>query len=171
MNILVWSYTKEDRTNTVWVYLPFLRRIVRGDGMKRSRGAPGNDFEPEDYGLRKLDKDTHRFLKEEVIENRKYYVVESIPKEKDYLYNKKIVWIETERWLPIKTDFYDKKGALLKTLKIDWQQAYGVWTWKQAAMSNVQKDHKTIIEINDTRVNVGLDKRIFTHSWLERTSY
>jgi len=72
MNILVWSYTKEDRTNTVWVYLPFLRRIVRGDGMKRSRGAPGNDFEPEDYGLRKLDKDTHRFLKEEVIENRKY---------------------------------------------------------------------------------------------------
>ena len=171
MKILVWYYTKEDKPSTVWVYLPFMRRIVRGGGVKRSRGAPGNDFEPEDYGLRNLDKDTHRFLKEDFIENKKCYVVESIPKEKEYLYNKKIVWIEIERWLPIKTDFYDRKGELLKTLKIDWQQAYGFWNWKRAEMLNVQKDRKTIIEINDTRVNVGLVNKIFTHSWLERTSY
>jgi len=117
MKILVWYYTKEDKPSTVWVYLPFLRRIVRGDGMKRSRGAPGNDFEPEDYGLRNLDKDTHRFLKEDIIENKKCYVVESIPEEKDYLYNKKIVWIETERWLPIKQIFTTKKVSYSKHLK------------------------------------------------------
>jgi hypothetical protein len=66
----------------------------------------------------------------------------------------------------LKTEYYDKGGALWKTLNIEWQNKFGFWFWKKAVVENVQTGYKTRITIGDGRFNVGLQEKDFSKEGL-----
>jgi hypothetical protein len=112
-----WSYDS-DKPDDQWIYLPALKKIKRISSDSKSDYFMGSDFTYDDLGDRKLDADVHKLLREETVDGIACYVVESVPKDEDYMYSKTITWIRKENFVGLKKEFYDEDGELLKTLSI-----------------------------------------------------
>jgi len=165
---LNWSYPDITKDDDQWLYLPALRKIKRISASDKEDSFMGTDFTFDDMGDREVEEDTHKRIGQETFENKKCYIVESTPKEKDYMYSKKLVWVVDREWIIPKVEFYDRKGRLLKHLKVQWHKVQGIWTWKGCVMKNVQTGHQTIIEVKDTKFNLGYKDNLFTQRTLRR---
>ncbi|RKY49785.1 MAG: outer membrane lipoprotein-sorting protein [Candidatus Neomarinimicrobiota bacterium] len=157
-----WSYA-DGRDDDQWIYLPALKRTKRISSDGKSDYFMGSDFTYDDLGDRHPDEDTHTLLREETLEGKTCWVVESIPKEEDYMYSKTITWVMKDNYLGLRREFYDEDGDLLKILTIKkFDQIDGFWTILETEMKNVQKDHKTNMAFNNVQINRGIPDRRFT---------
>ena len=139
-----WTYDDESKNDDQWIYLPALKKTKRISSDSKSDYFMGSDFTYDDLGDRKLDDDTHELLREETIDGVAYYVVESTPKDEDYMYTKTITWIRKDSFIGLKKEFYDEDEDLLKTLHIKkFEKISGFLIITNSEMHNVQKDHKT----------------------------
>jgi outer membrane lipoprotein-sorting protein len=165
---LNWSYTDITKDDDQWLYLPGLRKVRRIPASDKEDSFVGTDFTFDDMGEREVEEDTHKLITKEVFEDRNCFVVESIPKEKGYIYSKKLIWIVDGEWIVPKIEFYDKKGKFLKELHIKWQKVQDIWAWQELLMKNTQTGHQTTIEASDIKFNKGLTDTFFTQRTLIR---
>ena len=99
------------------------------------------------------------------------FVVEQVPTDRFSGYSKQVVFIDTAEYRPLKTDFYDKKGSLLKTLTLEDYELYMDKYWRPtvSTMSNVQTGKGTTLIINDIALQTGeVDERNFDEKRLKR---
>ncbi len=168
--ILIWDYATEGKSEELWIYLPTLRNIRRVLPQQQDEAFMGSDLTFADMGQRRLDEDVHQTIGRQTYRGVPCFVVESIPKEKENIYSKKVSWISEEDNTVQKIDYYDRKGQLLKRQTIDWQaikeKEGNVYIWKKTDIVNVQTGHKTIFEVSDLKVNVGLSDEDFTERTL-----
>ena len=165
--ILTWNY--RDRERSYWT-LRFRRRprVAKRDTNPELLRPPAEaDFNLADYYDLNVEEENHEFLRSEVYQGKSCFVVESIPTFKNVHYGKRITWIAHQDFIPLKIEYYNNRGTLWKNLSITWQKKYGLWFWRKAEVTNLQKAYKTFITINDVRVNVGLPDRDFTRNSLE----
>ena len=168
-SFLNWSYEKEDKDDDQWLYLPALRKVRRISASDKEDAFMGTDFTYDDMGDRKVEEDTHTLLRSEVLEERDCYVVESVPVQKDYIYSKKITWVVKGEWIPLKVEYYDRKGKHLKTLTYsEWKRIDGIWSVGRMEMSNHQTGHRTILEIQKAKYNVDVPDDTFTTRTLQK---
>ncbi len=166
---LQYEYENPSKEDNKWLYLPALKKVRRIIGSSKNDYFMGTDFTYDDMGKRAVDEDNHKLLREEEIDSLKCWVVESIPKDKGYMYSKTIKWIRQDALIPIKVEFYDKQGVLLKILTMqDIRKQEGIWTAFKMEMDNIQEKHKTILEIKEINYNIGLKDNLFRVSTLER---
>lgn len=157
-----WSYTN-GKDDDQWIYLPALNRTKRISSDGKGDYFMGSDFTYDDLGDRHPDEDSHQLLREEIVQGKACYVVESKPKEEDYMYSKIISWIMKDNLIGLKREFYDENGDLLKTLTIhEYDQVDGYWTILKTEMKNVQKNHKTVMEFTNVQFNQGIPDSRFT---------
>lgn len=157
-----WSYT-DGRSDDQWIYLPALKRTKRISSDGKSDNFMGSDFTYDDLGDRHPNQDNHKLLREETIEGKDCYVVESTPKEDDYMYSKTITWVMKDNYLGLKREFYDDREKLLKVLTIKkYDKVDGFWTILETEMHNVQKDHRTNMKFTDVQKNKGISNSKFT---------
>ncbi len=163
-----WSYDN-DKPDDQWIYLPALKKVKRISSDSKSDYFMGSDFTYDDLGDRKLDADVHKLLREETVDGIACYVVESVPKDEDYIYSKTITWIRKENFVGLKKDFYDEDGELLKTLSIkEVKHISGIWVITHSEMHNVQKNHTTIMKLTDVKINTGVPASMFTERMMMR---
>lgn len=164
-----WSYDKVGKDDDQWIYLPALKKVKRISGDSKSDYFMGSDFTYDDLGDRHPSSDTHKLLSEETIDGEVCYVVESIPKEEEYMYSKTITWIIKDKWIGKKKEFYDEDEDLLKTLTVKESEKikdYIVITLSE--MHNIQKDHTTKMELKNVKVNTGISDNKFTERMMKR---
>ncbi len=164
-----WSYDEDGKEDDQWIYLPALKKTKRISSDSKSDYFMGSDFTYDDLGDRKPTQDTHKILREEIVDGKDCYVVESTPKDEDYMYSKTITWIIKDKWVGVKKEFYDEDGDLLKTLtikKVD--DIKGILVVTHSVMENVQKNHKTIITLTNISINTGISKSKFTERMMTR---
>lgn len=167
ISFLIWDYAEEDKIDDLWLYLPALRMVRRISARDQNDAFLGSDLTFGDMGQRRIDEDEHRFLKEENYLGFPTYVVESVPKEKESIYGKKVSWISKEKWTVLKIDYYDRNQKLLKRQTIEWQTLDKLNVWKKTEVTNVQNSHRTIFEVSDLEVNAGLQDGDFTERTLK----
>lgn len=177
VGFLIGDYVKAGQPDDLRLYLPSLKQVRRMTTREQDDAFMGSDLTFADLGQRELDEDTHTLLRTEKCHaadgkqqssvTLECYVVESVPKDKESLYGKKLTWVPTGDFTPVKIDYYDRKGELLKTQAIEWQHPDNVWAWKKAEVKNVQTAHRTLFEISDLRNNVGLSDDDFTERALK----
>jgi len=69
----------------------------------------------------------------------------------------------------LKVDFYDRKGQLMKTLKVnDIRNVSGVWLQFNLEMANYSTNHRTVLKILEAKINEPIGDQIFTTTTLER---
>lgn len=157
-----WSYT-DGRSDDQWIYLPALKRTKRISSDGKSDNFMGSDFTYDDLGDRHPNQDNHKLLREEKVDGKDCYVVESTPKEDDYMYSKTITWVMKDNYLGLKREFYDDREKLLKVLTIKkYDKVDGFWTILETEMHNVQKDHRTNMKFTDVQKNKGISNSKFT---------
>ena len=164
-----WSYDEDGKDDDQWIYLPALKRVKRISSDSKSDYFMGSDFTYDDLGDRQPTADTHKLLREEEIEGEMCYVVESIPKEEEYMYAKTITWIIKDKWIGKKKEFYDEDDDHLKTLTVNESELikdYLIITL--STMHNIQSDHKTIMKLENVKVDIGISDRKFTERMMKR---
>jgi len=157
-----WSYS-DGRSDDQWIYLPALKRTKRISSDGKNDYFMGSDFTYDDLGDRHPEMDDHRLLREETVEGKSCYVVESTPRDEDYIYSKTVTWVMKDNFLGLKREFYDDRNALLKVLSIQkFEKVDGFWTILETKMHNVQKDHTTVIKFTEVQKNKGIPDSKFT---------
>ncbi len=164
------SYTHATRPDDQWLYLPALRRVKRISSANKSGPFMGSEFAYEDISSQELEKYTYRYLREEVVDGRKTFVIERIPQYAHSGYTRQIVWIDQEMYQPLKVEFYDRKNSLLKTLTYHDYRQYLDRYWRPARMEmvNHQTGKSTTLLWKDYRFRTGLRPRDFDRNALKR---
>lgn len=163
-----WSYDS-DKSDDQWIYLPALKKVKRISSDSKSDYFMGSDFTYDDLGDRKLGADDHKLIKEENVNGKDCYVVESISKNEDYMYSKTRTWIDKATFIGVKKEFYDEDGELLKILSITKvEKISGFYVITNSEMKNVQKNHSTTMTLSNVQVNTGISDTKFTERMMMR---
>lgn len=169
---LSWTYDDIARDDDLWVFFPTENLIRRIAGGGKKGAFMRSDFSNEDMEARAIDDDTHELLEESILEGAAVYVIESIPvpeKTKDSNYAKRRIWIDKEKWLVLKIEYYDSRSRLTKQLtQGGFEEIDGIWTATKLIMETPRKKSRTLMQYSNVRYNVGLDDSAFEQSALKR---
>jgi len=128
------THTHKVDSDDQWLFLPDLKRVKRISSSNKSGAFMSSEFAYEDMGSQEVEKYTYKFLREENIDDRDYYVIERYPTEKKSGYTKQISWIDQETYRLHRVEFYDRKSALLKTLNASDYNLYLEKFWRPGRM-------------------------------------
>jgi hypothetical protein len=153
-----------------FIYLPSLQQARRIAMEERSSSFMGSDFTYQDMERRDPEDDTHILLGEEDINGKTCYRIESKAKDPESSpYSKVIHWIRKDILVPVKADFYDKHDQLQKQLNVENLEQLGkYWISKKSVMEDVQKKHKTVMEMLETRFDQPIPDENFTERFLQK---
>lgn len=167
---LSWQYDDPDRDDDKWLYLPAMKKVRRISGSSaRKENFMGSDFTYDDMGGRSVDEDEHMLAGEASLDGSPCWIIESKPLEKDPVYSKTLSWIRQDALLPVKVEFYDRMGKLLKTLiASDISKENGYWITGKLEMTNHQRNHRTLITMEKIEYDIAMNESLFTVPSLER---
>ncbi len=167
---LEWAYKpgsgKEPDRKFYLKFLNAVNKVPKGS----DEGFASSDLKPSEMAPRPVELDRHKMLKEEVIESRSYYVIESDPKKHDssYPYGKVVKWITKNDFLKEKLQYYNLDGNLFKEQTITWKKIKDAWVWEKVVTTNVQTKAQTFLTISDIKVDSGLSDDLFTERSMRR---
>ncbi|WP_260259192.1 outer membrane lipoprotein-sorting protein [Vibrio intestinalis] len=153
-----------------WLYLPALKRVKRISSRNKSGPFMGSEFSYEDLSSFELEKYSFNLVNQEQFEGQDAYVLEQVPTDKYSGYTKQMVWLDTEHYRPLKIEFYDRRGALLKTLAFNDYQLYldKYWRAHKMKMVNHQSGKSTELNTSDLAFQTGLEDKDFQKNILKR---
>ena len=153
-----------------WLYLPALKRVKRISSKNKSGPFMGSEFAFEDLGSQEVEKYTYTFINEEVCGNYSCYVIERIPAYEHSGYTRQIVWIDKEAYRVQKTEYYDRKDSLLKTLTFEGYNQYADKHWRadKMEMVNHQTGKSTTLDWENYQFKTGLTEKDFDKNSLKR---
>ena len=166
MTFMVWKYTGRDDDR--WLYIPAIKLVKRIAADDKNSSFVGSDFSYEDVSGRDITDDTHTLKGEEPVIGRSAYVVESVPREaKSAYFSRKVAWIDKETFLPLKEEYYDRRGDLYKTFTADKiENIQNIPTIIKRSMANAQNGHHTDVAFSEVKYNVGLKDKFFSERYL-----
>lgn len=142
--MLTWSHNTGD--DDQWLYLPALKRVKRISSRNKSGAFMGSEFSYEDLGSQEVEEYSHKFLRDTELDGRACWLLERIPVSKKSGYSKEIVWMDKEFMNPLKIEYYDRKGELLKIGRfLDYKKHDQWWRVSAMEMENVQTHKKSVI--------------------------
>jgi len=167
---LTWDYDQIGKEDAKWLYLPAMKKTRRISGSSsKTDYFMGTDFTYDDMGSRHIDEDKHRLLREEMKDEHKCWVVESVPTDKHEIYSRKVSWIRQDCLTASYVEYYDRLNKLHRVLKTsDIRKVQGFWTIHKMEMKNMQTEHSTIIIVKNPRYNEKTDKSLFSVAKLEK---
>ncbi len=149
-----------DRDDDRWLFLPALDLVKRIAATDKRTSFVGSDFYYEDVSGRRTTDDTHT-LKETT---QSYFVIENIPlNPKEVEFSKYVVWIHRETFLPVKTEYSDAEGRVLRTYQALGVETIGGYpTVTKSSMKDERTGSTTVMEYSGVKYDLGIPEEIFT---------
>jgi len=113
-----------------WIYLPALGRIKRISSSNKSGPFMGSEFAYEDMSSREVGKYSYKWLRNEPCGDLMCFVIEAYPQYEKSGYSKLISWIDSAEYRTWKTEFYNRRGELSKTLDLSEYKLYLDKYWR-----------------------------------------
>lgn len=186
-----YRYKDPFKNDDMWMYIPAMRRVRRMSTAQRMDTlGGGNDATWDDflgfsgkvmqYNWKLLEEKeiiVPRFCKpksewvygrhvtpvDDWYQKMQVYVIESVPKDPNHIYSRKISYVDPENWTLPYNIFYDTKGALWKYFTFHFSYDKN-WVQYPAAMiiMDVQRMHSTPHGLFDCNANLGRTPDNFT---------
>jgi outer membrane lipoprotein-sorting protein len=159
----------EDR---LWIYSPSTDRAIQISGHMLRQSLMGSDLSYEDMMEdRKLtDVYAASVIGRDSIDDRDTYVLELTATVDDIAYHSRKMWIDRERFIPLKEELFAKSGQLLKrTTLTDVRQIDGRWFPTTIVYKDMLKQGKgTEFKITDIKFDEDIPEYIFTKAALRK---
>ncbi len=156
----------------LWIYSPSTDRTIQISGHMLRQSVMGSDLSYEDMMDDRELQDIYNaiVIDEEEIDGRKTWILELTAKVDDVAYFKRKVWIDTERYIPLKEDLFAKSGQLLKRATMsDVQKIEGRWFPKTVVYKDMLKQGDgTEFKIISIKFNQKIQEYIFTKAALKQ---
>ncbi len=164
------SYSHKTGSDDQWLYLPALKRVKRIASKNKSGPFMGSEFAYEDLSSQEIEKYTYKYIQDDQLDAKAMFLIERDPVDPNSGYTYQRVWIDQERYIPMKIDFYDRKKSLLKTLVFrDYQQHIDqYWRANEMFMQNHQTGKSTLLTWEEYRFRTGLKDSDFGKNSLKR---
>ncbi len=156
----------------LWTYTPSTDRTIKISGHMLKQSVMGSDLSYEDMMEdRKLtDMYTATVTSEDTLLGRNCWVVELTAKQPDVNYHSRKVWVDKERFVPMRENRYAKSGKLLKTTEVkNVSLRQGRWVADRISFKDALKSGEgTEFELDSIRFNVSIPDYIFTKAALKK---
>ena len=164
----------EGKADDQWLYLPVIRSAKKISASKKADRFMGTEMSYEDlsnYLSEPKDDYSYQLGQETLISGRTAYQITAIPKPNTKTqYSKRILWIDKETYLMVKCDFFNDKDQLFKRYEAEDIKAIGNSDFYRAhfvSLHNLITNNKTEVYYEDFHINEGVDKGIFSKSYIE----
>ena len=153
-----------------WLYLPALKRVKRINSKNKSGPFMGSEFAYEDLASQEIEKYTYKHLRDEQLNGVDYFVMERYPAYEHSGYTRQVAWVNKDKYVAEKIEFYDRKNDLLKTLVNTGYQQYLEQYWRpnEMLMENHQTGKSTLLTWQDYKFKNGLEDKDFSRNSLKR---
>jgi hypothetical protein len=146
--LLTWE-TGESSTSQ-WVFMPATKSMQRIAASSRSGSFMGSDFSYEDLTAEDMDDFVYTVTGEESIGEHRCHVIEVVPASRKIArssgYALRRLWVRTDNNMTVRTEFYNRRGKLLKTWKaIEMVRQGNRWLTKKSVMKNARSGHMTLM--------------------------
>ena len=156
----------------LWVYSPSTDRTIMISGHMLRQSVMGSDLSYEDMMDDRKLKDTYTptITGEEIIDGRKCHVLKLTAKVSDVAYYSQMMWVDKERFIPLKQQLYAKSGQLLKRISMsDVKQIKGRWFPMKMNYKDMLKDGDgTDWIINSIQFDEEIPEYIFSKAGLKQ---
>ncbi len=158
--------------NQLWIYSPSTDRIIQISGHMLRQSVMGSDLSYEDMmDDRKLTEVYDATLvRNETIDGRDCYVLDLAANVNDVAYHSQKIWVDSERYVPLKQEMFAKGGKLLKrTTLSDVQKVQGRWFPMTMVYKDMLKDGKgTEFRMYSVEFDEEIPDYIFTKAALKQ---
>lgn len=156
----------------LWMYIPSIESVKKISGHLLRRSMMGSDFSYEDSlerGKLREDYDAE-MLADEQVDGNICYVLELTAKRKDVTYYRRKIWVDKEKFIPVKSERYAKSGKLLKVMFVHKTEfiANKYYPVHISLEDKLRKDSKTEMILENIKLNIKIDPSIFTRRNLEK---
>ena len=164
------SLEQKEGDDLQYLFLPALRRTRRIAGSAKNGRFMGTDFTYADLEFRDLREGDLKRLEDRVTSKRPCHVIEVKPKGEDDPYSKLIVHVDTKLSLPLKIEFFDRRGSAIKTLdtlalkKREDGSTYA----SKVRMKNLQRRSQTVIVVESLKDRGAISDDVFNPDLLAR---
>ncbi len=159
----------EDR---LWIYSPATDRIIKISGHMLRQSVMGSDLSYEDMmeDPRLLEIYDAKVTGTESIDNRTCWVVRLLAKKTGVAYHSRTLWVDQERYVPLKEELYAKSGKLLKKVDLkDFKRLDGRWFPLRMIFKDVLKTGEgTEFVTESIEFNVPIPNHLFSKAALRR---
>lgn len=161
------------RKNEVWNWLPSAQKVIKIPPSMMLQSWMGSDFTNDDLVRQSsiVEDYNHSLLGEEKLNDYDCYKIEMIPKpEAGVVWGKVISWIVKEKYLQLKTDYYDEDGTLVKSfngsneVKMDDRIIFSHWEM----VPYDKPGNKTILDYEKIDFNINIDESFFSEQNMKR---
>ena len=150
-----------------WIFIPALDLIKPISANDKRSSFVGSDFSYEDVSGRHWSEDEHELLREDEIDGRQVFVLQSTPKSGND-FARRLSYVDIERLLPLRDEYFDDKGNLIKLFEaLAVEEIEGIQTITQRRMSTPPKNSSTIISFDSIEYNVGIETKVFSERSLK----
>jgi len=167
------SIEQADRRADQWLYMPAYHASRRIASVNGGDTWMGTDFAYEDIVDPRLSEHRYRVLGEAAARGVTGTLLEATPRDpalaREGAYSKRVYLIDRSKNVILRVEFYDRDGERFKTLtNDDLVLIGGYYRWRRGEMVNTRKQHRTVLEFANWRIDQGLNERYFTVRFLER---
>jgi outer membrane lipoprotein-sorting protein len=158
--------------NQLWIYSPSTDRIIQISGHMLRQSVMGSDLSYEDMmDDRKLtDIYSAAMAGDEEIDGRKAWILDLTATASDVAYQKVKMWVDSERFVPLREDLFAKSGQLLKRSTFsDVKQIGGRWFPQKIVYKDMLKNGDgTEFIITTVKFDQQIPDYIFTKAALKQ---
>lgn len=164
------TFSHREGPDDQWLYLPALKRVKRISSNNRSGSFMGSEFSYEDIASDEVEKYTYKYIEEGKLEGKQVFIYERYPTYKNSGYTRQVVYMDKERYIPLKVVSYDRKNSLLKTLLFKKYHLFlgRFWRAGQFYMENHQTGKSTILKWKTIKFQNGFKESDFSKNALKR---
>jgi len=156
----------------LWIYSPATDRTINISGHLLRQSVMGSDLSYEDMMEDRKLTDVYdpKVTGEEDIDSRKCWVIELTAKTDDIAYHSQKMWIDRERFVPLKQELYAKSGQLLKRMELsDVEKIGNRWFPTKVLYKDMLKDGKgTEFKMTSVKFDQKIPDYMFTKAALKR---
>jgi outer membrane lipoprotein-sorting protein len=156
----------------LWTYSPSTDRTILISGHMLRQSLMGSDLSYEDMMEDPFLQNTYtaEIVGTDTISNRAVWMLDLKAKKEGTSYDKCKLWVDKQRFIPLKENLYAKSGKLLKTIDInDVMNVDGRWVVKSALYKDVLKEGDgTILIIESITFDDNIPDYIFSKASLRR---
>lgn len=161
IGILQYDYDESGKDTDQWLYLPevgSVKRVASSEDAPKSGALFGSEFSLEDLELPKLERFKWQQLNEPVEGSNSVVVIEQTPlaaHAKRTNYSKRKHWIDKDRNLVLKTQYFAWNGDLIKeSFSTNIEKIAGIWTPQKMIMRNLQSQRISILVLDQVKYNL-----------------
>ena len=156
----------------LWIFSPSTDRIIQISGHMLRQSVMGSDLSYEDMmeDPHLLNHYTGKIDGEEKLVDRVCWIISLTATSTDVAYQTQKLWVDKDRYIPLKKELYAKSGMLLKRMELsDVIQVQGRWFPKRILFKDVLKEGEgTEFIIEDIQFNAEIPDYILSKASLKK---